>query len=416
MNDAPPTPAKDTWPRTRWGTIDWETVFESPDTGFIAMVEQSSAVFILEKCCELIIESLFNREGDEDFRVAYLEQMQQTLKIQKTLGAELDAQKAAIIEILRVVKVNRQQRAEDFAAEKQAAAETAAASDGQSESDEAVSADDPEGAFIMAVSDQFAERMAALREGVNPDSVIGGTPPFPVSEAFARNLKAIIREYIAPEMADRCRALVNLAGNTEPADRYQTLRDAMGERRNREALWDAWRLVWHEATNQQEMPEKPIVPEKKGLLSKFASKNTEMGAEGELITLDEWKIEKTRVKTANAQAKENWTAITAEDEAYQAPEDSDNKLLMNLFARTAEAMTKQINAIRQIAEQGGNAGKIFADYQQGKDIDLPLLVACCQRPDMFLRDGLLKDFLKGFPENMRRQHFELVSRFFADHI
>ncbi|MEK9754365.1 MAG: hypothetical protein VW338_14320 [Rhodospirillaceae bacterium] len=132
------------------------------------------------------------------------------------------------------------------------------------------------------------------------------------------------------------------------------------------------------------------------------------------MTLDEWKDEVKRIERANQRARNIWARLTETDKRFQPPDDSDRKTLMNLFARTAGALSKQIGAVRQIAEQGGNAGKVFSDYQQGKDIDLPLLCACCQQPEIFLENGVLKDFMRGFPETMRRERFPLTSRFFED--
>ena len=372
------------------------------------MVMDSTSVFVLQRCCEVIIESLFNRDGDEEFRAAYLEQMVETLKAEESSGADLESTKAAILEILRVVKVNRQQRAQDYAAEKEAGSKAGMTGTSQPS--------DPESAFISVLCDQFADRMAALREDIKQDEVNAQSLPFPVSRAFARCLEGVIRDHVAPAMINKCRIFVNQAERAEPDKRYEFLHKALNERANREVLWDAWRLVWHEATAQQELPPKPKEPEKGSLFSKLTKKSATPSWMEEPMTLDEWKFEISRIKAENKQAKKNWARIITEDDAYQAPVDADNKLLMNLFARTATAMSKQVNGVRQIAEQGGNAVKLFADYQQGKDIDLPLLVACCQRPDLFLDGGLLKGFMRSFSETMRQDRFGLVDRFFPDHM
>ena len=188
----------------------------------------------------------------------------------------------------------------------------------------------------------------------------------------------------------------------------------MEKRQSREILWESWQVVWRELTEQQDPPAKPK-EEKKSLMGKL-KRSKQPSWQKAPMTLDQWKAEVKRVKQANEDAAELWAAIAAESDAYQAPTEADGKLLMNLFARSPGAMTKQVNAVRQIAEQGGNSGRVFADYQQGKDIDLPLLAAVCQRPDLFLEDCLLKDFMMGFPDGLKNQQFGRCLRFFPDHV
>lgn len=130
--------------------------------------------------------------------------------------------------------------------------------------------------------------------------------------------------------------------------------------------------------------------------------------------MEEWEDEVARIERANLKAIETWALLTAPHGEFLPPEEGDRKTLMNLFARTPGAISKQIKAIRQIAEQGGNPGKVFADYQQGKDIDLPLLCAVCQAPDIFLKKPLLKDFMRSFPDSMKRDRFRLTCRSFPD--
>ncbi|MEK9723965.1 MAG: hypothetical protein VW405_10865, partial [Rhodospirillaceae bacterium] len=193
------------------------------------------------------------------------------------------------------------------------------------------------------------------------------------------------------------------------------LTQSMETRQSRQFLWDVWQKVWTEATCQREPPKKPA-KEKKSLLGKLKKQDAKPGWMGEQMTMEEWEDAVAMIAQANKRAAANWAGLTAASDAFAAPTDGDNKMLMNLFARTPDVMGKQVRALTQIAEQGGNRAKIFADYQQGKDIDLPLLSAVCQRPDLFPDGGILKDVMRSFPEPLQRDQFGLIVRYFADDI
>ena len=133
------------------------------------------------------------------------------------------------------------------------------------------------------------------------------------------------------------------------------------------------------------------------------------------MTIEEWEEACTEIEEMNAHAAKVWGEITRQSDNYQAPGDEDNALLMNLFARTPDTLQKQIDAILQISEQGGNTAKVFADYQQGKNIDTALLAACYQSAETLLEGGVLKEFMRSFRDTMRRDRFPLVERYLASY-
>ena len=429
MTETAIPPPKDTWPQARKKTIAWEDVFERPDTGLIAMIEQASTPDGLLRCSKIIIRSLFSRGDDASNRVEFERELNAIMATDKDPGEgyAMEPRKMAISLLMRDIKENRIARADAHAGRLER---------GKTEADEleerravlsetsAIRSDEirrnipatAEDAFVMAFSYMIERRLEVLREGV-PQTPVDGQPlPFALSEAFAERFGALIIVHFAPAMLRPCHPFVRQAERLAAEEQVDFICAGMEERKNRETIWNAWQKTWEELTVRQEPPKKPAAQGKKGLFGGLKKEKPKPGWMGEVMSLEDWEIEVARIDAANALAKDIWQKITASDEQFQAPTDADNKTLMSLIARTAGSMGKQINAIRQIAEQGGNAAKTFADYQHGKDVDLPLLAAIYQRSDLFLNNGLLKDFMRSFPDTMRRERFGLVSRYFADQI
>lgn len=416
-DELPVVPDKRDWPRTEYGTIDWEAAFEQSDHGLIPLVEQTATASGILACGTVIIDHLFNRKGDADQRRRYDSLLREA--VGQAVGDDLRRER--VITLLRDIKMVRVEHAELHIARLKADAEAATERRAEDNPDDAHETEiDPdisaEAAFIEALSRLLAGRLEALRAGIKPGAIAGAPPPYPVSADFAKRFDRLVRDQFAPEMMATCRAFVLQAEHREPPERVAFILKNMEDRRSREALWQSWRIVWSELTDEQEPPEKPEV-EKKGLLDRLKKKKARPAWMEEPLTLEEWEDEVERIERANRRARDIWAQLTEPHPGYRAPTDDDRTALMNLFARTSGAIAKQINAVRQIAEQGGeNPGKVFTDYQQGKDIDLPLLCACCQCPQMFLKKGVLKDFLRGFPDAMKRDRFPLTAGFFADHI
>ena len=59
------------WPRQDNGTVDWESVFEDPDIGLKAYLKGAKTVMAIGQCAHVIVQSLFIREGDLAYRIAF---------------------------------------------------------------------------------------------------------------------------------------------------------------------------------------------------------------------------------------------------------------------------------------------------------------------------------------------------------
>ncbi len=103
--------------------------------------------------------------------------------------------------------------------------------------------------------------------------------------------------------------------------------------------------------------------------------------------------------------------MIADSDAFHPPVNEDNALLMNLF-RGMEKPEVHVSALMQIAENSDTAGRVFDSYAPGKDLDLPLLIACYQAPDTLLRGdrAILSYFLAGFKKKQRQERFPLCCR------
>ena len=53
------------WPKTPTGNVDWECLFEDPETGLIPYIEGASAPMTLRLNAVQVIQSLFTRRDDE---------------------------------------------------------------------------------------------------------------------------------------------------------------------------------------------------------------------------------------------------------------------------------------------------------------------------------------------------------------
>ncbi len=270
-------------------------------------------------------------------------------------------------------------------------------------------ADGIEGVFAEVFCSMMNDRFHVLR--ANPNNVPAEALPFPffMAPEFTERYRRILLKRFIPHLSKKWSGMIRRAEKEQPDKQRASFLKSFESRSDREILWQAWQDIWKICTDEQEIPEKPA-EDKKGLGGLFKKKESD-GVFGKTLTLDEWKVAAKRIKAENKAAKEIWAEIIQSSDAYRAPTDADSKFLMALFARTPTAIDKQINALRQIAEQGGNAGRMFDEYRQGKDIDLPLTVISYQRPDLFLgKRGLLKDFVRSYKDHQKKENLPLTMR------
>lgn len=108
-----PESKKSSWPKTPGGTIDWEEVFEAPDTGLIALIHQAPSVTTLRTGTIAIIEQLFTRKDDPPEVARF------TAELNKMLPDDLPAEALpriveTVTAILRRIKDERVRKAAEY--------------------------------------------------------------------------------------------------------------------------------------------------------------------------------------------------------------------------------------------------------------------------------------------------------------
>ena len=101
------------WPKTADGVTDWEQVFEDPEHGFVALVDKAETVDVLKQCATVVIQQLFTRKGDEverDRATNLLERVTDS----DAIAAELGAKKRLVSSLLRNIKGERLEKAEEY--------------------------------------------------------------------------------------------------------------------------------------------------------------------------------------------------------------------------------------------------------------------------------------------------------------
>ena len=68
------------WPKLPDGNIDWMTVFQAPDTGLVAMIDQSDTSAKLRDCFACLIDVLFPKEVDKKIHDNYGEILEETFQ------------------------------------------------------------------------------------------------------------------------------------------------------------------------------------------------------------------------------------------------------------------------------------------------------------------------------------------------
>lgn len=114
QTDGDPATAKFGWPKTPDGTIDWETVFESPDTGLIAMVSTANSHDMLYKVTETVIRQLFTRKGDEAEVDIFLGELTRITLAAQGSSADVESTRTAVVDLLRRIKTGRIEKARAY--------------------------------------------------------------------------------------------------------------------------------------------------------------------------------------------------------------------------------------------------------------------------------------------------------------
>mgnify|MGYP006865023557 CR=1 FL=1 len=413
-NVAPPPPA--------FPVHDWEAVFESEESGFIPLVKQAKTVDGLRECTHLIIRSLFTRDNDADIRAVYEQALDNMLPRTGVDIPALDKGVSGIIQLLREIKMYRQTKAAEHQEQLNESSldepdPVERREDGEPdplpglEISESFETDNGEEKIVEEIfADLLCQRVIRPLQILNQE-INKPNPPFILSKHFANHFNTLLREHFAPSFLADSRALVART-LLQPADkRREYLVEQFNGRVSAENLWDRWKDTWELLLHEQEMPRRPEPEKKSGLLGGLKKKK-KVPAFMRPMTLEEWEARVKKVKAGNKKAKELWALISAPSEHYSPPEFNDEKLLMGLFRRSSTGLQNHINALSQIAGQGEDIGKGLSNYAQGKDIDLALLAACYQYPDLFLgKKKGLKDMLMGLDDDEIANTYPLIKRF-----
>ncbi len=394
---------------------DWESIFSDPDIGFIPLIESARTAEALRKSTHTVIRMLFTRDGDYALRQAYENELDEIISgdgggTGKTCS--FTEARAKVVDLLHSIKDARIKRDNSG---KRDSDHTAPVSDGPTPvsdhtapvSDDPTPAEECEDArlrniFADTIWDWINQRLNILNSRVRQDRGEEDPLPFILSKKFAERFEGIVRRTVIPDLAERNRGLLHRVGE-RPEDQWKIMiRDYLEDRKGRIVMWESWQEAWKNKTLEKLLPPKPNA--EKTMLSKFRKKNSEE---------ERWKAETRRIKNINKAIRETWAEFTAPSKYFLPPEDHDNKLLMDIFGRNISNLKDQINAINQIVKQGGNAGMAFDRYQTGKNVDMALLAASYQSPEIFIGKGAaLEQILKGH----RGSKFPLIARYLPDHI
>ena len=427
---------------------DWETVFESPVHGFITLVEQAQTVKSLKQCTSLIISNLFTRENDAPFLAAYHEALDGFLPTNESEDVDVSYSKKRVVALLRDIKKHRQRKSAEHAAQAMMAVNTSEKSNVKSNTEtseltenrtsknpptmpgltspateepatdkESESFDDVLQIFADIFCNALGERLKALYQPTDQNRKENDKLPFILSEDFSRHFDEIVRHRIVPAILESSRGLTKMVREQPEDERREFLTKYLDSRNGRQVLWEKWQDTWKELTQQQPLPPKPKGKPKKSLMSAFSlKKEKKVPAWKREKTPEEWEAAAKQIKIKNKAAAAIWSEISTDTGNWLPPQESDNKLLMDMFARSIQGLQKQNSGLCQIVQQGDSVARLLTNFAKGKDIDLALLAACYQNPDLFyLKKNALKEMMMSYSQKEVDEDFAMVSRYLSKH-
>jgi hypothetical protein len=112
------------WPKTPGGTVDWEAVFEDPETGLLLQFQRVVTPQAMRDSAIATIKQLFTRKDDEEEAAKLIAELNDL--IPDTLPAErIELVRYAIISTFRQIKTFRQKKAAEYELLKQSKAQAA---------------------------------------------------------------------------------------------------------------------------------------------------------------------------------------------------------------------------------------------------------------------------------------------------
>jgi len=261
--------------------------------------------------------------------------------------------------------------------------------------------------FADLIWDWLAQRLNALSYGVDQERGEGDPVPFMLSTLFLSRFERVVRQLVIPEMISRSSGLLNRADQQDEDHRKEFLSKFFHDRKGRLVLWEAWQTSWHATMTEHRLPAKPQ-PQKRGLKSLLKRDKTKPA-----MTEKQWAAKTKRVQIANKVADKAWAHLIGDGKQYIKPDRSDGPMMIELFGRSVKVLKEQMNAIRQIVQQGGNIGKTFDMFSKNKKVNLALLAVCYQKPEEFLYG---KQALKNILRGQSARDFPLIVKYLPDHI
>lgn len=383
----------DTWPRCQDGTVDWEFVFENPENGLIPIIEQARKPETLIDCTAMIVQSLFTRDGDEDIRARYTQELA-TLALSNSVDLHTRAERAS--EMLREIKDDRIERAYEWSnhkaereAVRAASKETPVSTSAEDSSEQTATSPAPhtknevEMIFEDGFCDFLDQRFQVMWGGVTQEPLDGHKISFTVSSDFARKFEEIVREVLMSWMLDKARIHVRNISRQDSTERKTFFAEQLEDKKVQKELWTAWKDGWEKYMTPQKLPAKPE-KKKGGLLGSLTNVVKDAISDRQEYSLEDWEFDTETINNHNDSVHQIKEKLFAESDIYVAPNEEDSDLLMNMFSLSASGLRKQISSIRQIAEDEDSAGRVFETYAAGKDLELALIAVSYQSPNVFL--------------------------------
>jgi hypothetical protein len=399
------------WPKLPNGTVDWKTVFEHPETGMIRLLEAARKPETLIDCTAMIIQALFTRDSDEDLRSKYIQKL---ATVATSDMGNFSAISAKTTEILHGIKNDRIEGAAKWAAQKAETEPDKEKSGEERKQRLSQTLDDIEIIFADVFCDAFNHKFQVMWGGVAPEPVDGRKLPFTVSSDFARVYEDVVREKFAPWIMARCRQMITDTKAKETGEYKSYLEGRINDPGAHNELWNLWKAMWSQFMEEEEYPEKPE-EEEGGLFGAIKRTVKEAMSEHDEYSMEDWQDDAELIDRKNRGVQENVTRLLAPSEIYNAPRREDLLRLRNIFAIIPEDLRKEISAIRQIALEEETAPRVFESYVKGKDLELSLIAASFQNPDLFLRgDKMLVRLLRGQKDYELKKSMPFLARELGD--
>lgn len=372
---------------------DWEQFFEAPDTGLIPRVQNAKDNENLGDICCTFVEKLYTRRNDARQRDRYRHQIALIFE-----GDQSNEEKLAeVIELLREMKQDRIVRAGKKRKPRSL--------------EQALEEYDDSAAQLFSdlVLEEFQNVFDLLSDGVKP---LPKRPlPYFLSKSFGQHLMEIVRTEFMPDLLTFNKREISAIENLDPKKREAAIKETFEEVRFRERFIDSWKWVWRGLTEQGELPEQPK-PKKRDLVKSLMSQLMDDPEFNEEMTVEQWRDAVAKTEERNKKAKATWAKIVAPSEDYAAPDESDRNFIGNLIVHPYDETQKSIAQLAQMASQKASH-KVFYKFQDGKDIDLALLLASMRYPKLFVvgKEAYLANVMRGFKQRDRRAVFPLVDKY-----